>query len=248
MNSARDRMFSELEQQAGSEVVAAEVQHLRERLQNVDERSHDLESTAVRSVEGFCSLAESAGAVVLHADEPKDVPALIDEYLRAAASVVLSEDDLVTSCGLKETLRSRNDGCRVYTVTDAVLQLAAEDWKHVYASADIGITAAVAGVAESGAVVIASSENESRSVSLLPHTHVVLLRERDIVPSLVTSATILRHLITERGASAVTLIDGPSKTADIEKVLVTGVHGPRTFIIVLIGDGSDAASAMNAPL
>ncbi len=248
MNSARERIIAALEQQAKSEVVAAEVQQLRNRLQRADAHAQGGSSAGEEIVARFRARAQTAGAVVMQAHTPADVPGLLDEYLRAATSVILGEDALVRASGLGETLRGRGDACQVRSVTDADLQRETDDWKHRYASADLGITGAVGGIAESGAVVITSSEYESRSVSLLPHTHVVLLRASDIVPSLPAAATLLRSLIMERGASAVTLIDGPSKTADIEKVLVTGVHGPRTFVIVLITDARDDASTGTRPL
>jgi len=242
MNSARDRVFAALEQHARSEVAAAEVQQLRARLRHAEEQPRIGEHGVANHVELFRERAETAGAVVIRADTPADVPALLETYLRSAAAIVLSEDGLIRASNLDQLLRGSGDDSRVRFVTDADLQRETDDWKHAYASADVGITAGVAGIAESGAVVIAASENESRSVSLLPHTHVVLLRERDIVPSLQAAATVLRRLVQERGSSAVTLVDGPSKTADIENVLVTGVHGPRAFVVVLIGDARDAAS------
>ena len=247
MNSARDRVFAALGQHARSDVAAAEVQELRARLKRADEQSRMDPQAEDDLVALFRDRAETAGAVVIRADTPGDVPVLLETYLRSAAAIVLSEDGLIRASNLEQLLRGSGDDSRVRFMTDADLQRETDDWKHAYASADLGITAGVAGIAESGAVVIAASENESRSVSLLPHTHVVLLREHDIVPSLPAAATVLRRLVQDGGSSAVTLVDGPSKTADIEKVLVTGVHGPRAFVIVLIGDARDTASPGTRP-
>lgn len=247
MNSARDRVFAALEQHAHSEVDAADVQQLRARLQRADEQAQTVERTEEDRVARFRERAETAGAVVMRADTPADVAVLLETYLQSAAAIIVSDDDIVRSSGLEQALRGSSGGVQLRRVTDADLRRETDDWKHAYASADLGITAGIAGIAESGAVVIAASENESRSVSLLPHTHVVLLRERDIVPSLPAAATVLRRLVQDGGSSAVTLVDGPSKTADIEKVLVTGVHGPRAFVIVLIGDARDAASPGTRP-
>jgi L-lactate dehydrogenase complex protein LldG len=66
--------------------------------------------------------------------------------------------------------------------------------------------------------------------------HVVLLSTNNILGSLVQAASLLRAHASSAGSSAVTLVGGPSKTADIEKVLVTGVHGPRAFTIVVVDD------------
>ncbi len=92
-----------------------------------------------------------------------------------------------------------------------------------WAAIDVAITDADAAVAETGSVLWVSGPGRPRVATLLPRVHLVLVDGAKICADLLDLAAVL-----ERGRSAghQTLITGPSKTADIEGVLVTGVHGP----------------------
>jgi L-lactate dehydrogenase complex protein LldG len=92
-----------------------------------------------------------------------------------------------------------------------------------------GVSRAVFGVAATGSVVLASSPDEPRSRHLLPEVHVSLLRADAIVPDLAMLFTALAG----RLPSALAIVTGPSRSADIEQRLVVGVHGPREVHVVL---------------
>jgi L-lactate dehydrogenase complex protein LldF len=89
-------------------------------------------------------------------------------------------------------------------------------------SARAGITGAIAGVAETGTLVIPSGVGRPLTASLLPEVHIAVMRQEDICQTL-SQAFNLRQV---REASAVALVTGPSRTADIEMALTIGVHGP----------------------
>jgi L-lactate utilization protein LutC len=96
---------------------------------------------------------------------------------------------------------------------------------------DAGLTDAFAAVAETGSIVIKPSATHGRAISLVPNYHLVVLEPRNFVPDLVD---LFQMLATDREASGHVLITGPSKTADIEMNLVTGVHGPgRVDVFIL---------------
>lgn len=99
---------------------------------------------------------------------------------------------------------------------------------------DAGITLLPAAIAESGSLVVLSSATTGRAASLVPPIHIAVVRERDILPDLVD----LWPWFAQRGlpacGSSFTLITGPSKTADIEGILITGVHGPREVHIYVV--------------
>jgi L-lactate dehydrogenase complex protein LldG len=98
--------------------------------------------------------------------------------------------------------------------------------------ADAAVTGVEAALAESGTLVLYALPGRERGLSLLPPVHVAVVRARDIVPDLLDAARELRGL--PQLPSAVTLITGPSKTADIEGVLVTGVHGPGRLHVIVV--------------
>ncbi len=100
---------------------------------------------------------------------------------------------------------------------------------------DASITLASAGIAETGSIVCESGPRRPRGASLIPRVHIALLRCGDLQPDLwdLLATRDARDLPTN-----VNIITGPSKTADIEGVLITGVHGPAALEIVLMSDGS----------
>ena len=110
----------------------------------------------------------------------------------------------------------------------------------LYQEIECGITMAKAAVASTGSVVVTGSDQESRLTSLVPPNHLVLLSESHIVEDLLDLTISLEDL-----PSCMTLVTGPSKTADIEGVLITGVHGPGRVQIVLF-HGESATPSENS--
>ena len=96
-----------------------------------------------------------------------------------------------------------------------------------------GVSRASYGLADTGSVVLAASPDEPRSRHLLPEVHVTLLHEDRILPGL---AELFAALGTEL-PSALAIVTGPSRSADIEQRLVVGVHGPREVHVVLLPPG-----------
>ncbi len=104
------------------------------------------------------------------------------------------------------------------------------------ARADVGITGADFALADTGTLVLLSAPGKSRSASLLPPVHLALLPASRILPDLPSLLALLPRRpadALERG-SAVTLVTGTSKTADIELTLVRGVHGPREVHVIVL--------------
>lgn len=95
----------------------------------------------------------------------------------------------------------------------------------------VGVSDALAAVAETGSLVVIASATMPRALCLVPDRHLVVLRASLIVPDLLDLFGSLRE-----PPAALTLISGPSKTADIEGILITGVHGPREVRVILRTD------------
>ena len=99
----------------------------------------------------------------------------------------------------------------------------------------VGITATYCAVAETGTLMTLSGAQTPPSVSLLPETHIAVLRKSRVVRSMEDAWQKLRD---EQQAMprAVSFISGPSRTADIEQTVTLGAHGPYRVHIVLVGD------------
>lgn len=147
-----------------------------------------------------------------------------------AQSAVVVESPLQKAAGVTEALRAR--GVTVYTEPD---QIAAHADR-----ADIGISGVEFGIAETGSVFQDGYDIATRLVTILPPLHVVFLPSAHIVPGIEEAFEIISPGF-ERGYCG--FITGPSRTADIERVLTIGVHGPSRFVIIAVDEelkGGDA--------
>lgn len=91
-----------------------------------------------------------------------------------------------------------------------------------------GITRAAAAVAETGSLVLNENQSSSRIGALAPWVHVAVLEAGQIVPDMPSA-------IAGFGADRATLfVTGPSKTADVEGILIKGVHGPGVQVCCLV--------------
>jgi len=102
------------------------------------------------------------------------------------------------------------------------------------ADADLGITGCDALVAATGSIVLTARSGGGRALSVLPPAHLVIARREQLVPHLADAFSVLRARHAPAWPTLMTVITGPSRTADIEKVLVLGAHGPRELFLILV--------------
>jgi len=100
--------------------------------------------------------------------------------------------------------------------------------------ADVGITTVTHAVAATGSLVVTASPGRPRGVSLLPTTHIALVRSEQIVPTLDSVLSAPASRTRPRLPSALHVITGPSRTSDIENDLTIGVHGPASVVVILL--------------
>ena len=169
----------------------------------------------------FCQWAETLNATVARVG-PAEVPGEVSAYLvrnNLPANVAMAPSPLLegydwASQKMLSIRRGRGEG-----------------------SDQVSVTGAFAGIAETGTVVMASGPDHPVSLNLLPDTHVVVLRESDVVGGY---EDVWGRLRARYGKNlmprTVNTITGPSRTGDIEQAMELGAHGPRRMHILVVRD------------
>ena len=177
------------------------------------------EGDRVDLIRRFCDMAEFAGAEVRRVADRAAAPPAVAAYVSERGlgdHLVLSAEEAVTTLpwSLSPRLLLRTGAVRP------------DD--------RVSVTGAVAGVAETGTLLVSSGSTTPNALHFLPEVHMALVRAEDIVGG-------YEEALARLGPPALlprvaTFITGPSRTADIEKTPQIGVHGPRQLFIVVIDD------------
>ena len=99
---------------------------------------------------------------------------------------------------------------------------------------EVGITDCECLVANTGTVVMSSSDRSGRAFSVYTPVHIVIATERQLVYDLEDGIALMMDRYAGRLPSGIFFVSGPSRTGDIEKTLVLGVHGPVEIYVLLI--------------
>ncbi len=166
---------------------------------------------------------------VTRADEAINIILAIvnDTGVKTVASVSCP---LIEASGIVDALKG--NGVAVYTEQARIAE-------HI-GVADIGMSGVAFGIAECGSVCQDALAVETRLVSSLPPLHIAFMKSRNIVPGIEEALEIISGFFT---AGYVSWITGPSRTADIERVLTIGVHGPARLVIIAVDEGPDEGAA-----
>jgi len=163
----------------------------------------------------------------------------LEEILRVilleakAESVVLSRNPLLKELDLEALLRDWKKGVTVWPAPEYEAAPVAETSHRPFGKASfaaaVGITGVEFALAETGSLVVTSWTEGAQLASLAPPVHIALYRPRQLVATLDEVLERLRAAYPSREAvwgRSVVFITGPSRTADIEQILIRGVHGP----------------------
>ena len=99
---------------------------------------------------------------------------------------------------------------------------------------DVGITECDALIAQTGSVLVTSRSAGGRALSVLPPHHVVLACREQMLADLPAAFELVKSKYAPDYPSFISLITGPSRTGDIERILVLGAHGPKKLTILCL--------------
>lgn len=170
-------------------------------------------------VDLFRSLAESVSATTDRVRVLNDVPQAISQYLsdqNLPSQIKSSHDPLLGAIDW-----SRQP---MIDVTKGIGDI----------SDDVGLAVAIAGIAETGTLVLKSGPDMSTTLNFLPETHIVLLPLDRLVGEYEITWLNLRQ--SGDMPRTVNWITGPSRTGDIEQTMQLGIHGPRRLHIILVDE------------
>ena len=168
----------------------------------------------------FVSMAESLAATVERVDSPDTVPDAVAGYLAglnlpSAVKMAPDPDLQAIPWDKRPTLEVTTGRAEDPDLTS--------------------VTAADAGIAETGTLMLASSETSPTTLHFLPDNHIVVLRAGQVVGAYEDGWDLLR---ANGGIPrTVNFVSGPSRTGDIEQKIQLGAHGPRRLHIILVEDG-----------
>ena len=103
-----------------------------------------------------------------------------------------------------------------------------------FLKADVGITLCECLIARTGSIMVSSKQTGGRRLTIYPHVHVVVAYTSQIVPDIGDGLKLVQDRYGELFPSLLSMVTGPSRTADIEKTLVLGAHGPRELVLFLV--------------
>jgi len=167
-------------------------------------------------VESFVSNASKSGAQSIVVDEAHGLQAALQKILDAENGIF----------------------CPELTALERSIVIPAPRKTTDVSSASAAVEEVAYGIAETGSIVCIASARKKLQTSLLPDHHIALLQAGSIYETFLDLVKILHEL-----PENITLITGPSRTADIEKTLVLGMHGPRRVTVVVICNGDEIPTA-----
>jgi L-lactate dehydrogenase complex protein LldG len=105
-----------------------------------------------------------------------------------------------------------------------------------FTSMKAGLTRCEFLIARTGSVMVSSAQDSGRRMNVFPETHLVYSRASQLVPELKHALKAMKEKYGKDLPSMINIITGPSRTADIEKTLVMGAHGPKDLYVFMIDD------------
>ena len=171
-------------------------------------------------MENFINAARNVGADVQSLANLEELVSYVND--RIDGSLMLPPCPSLVRSGVSAKLKA------------AGLDVLEQDFRSRGAAAAAGLTGANFGIAATGTIVLESTDEAVRLATTLPEKHFVALDPRKILPTADEAVPLLNDFHKQLPQAYLAYITGPSRTADIERVLTIGVHGPAELHILLL--------------
>lgn len=162
-----------------------------------------------------------------------------EEFTAIAGQFAFCEDEVQFIETLLELAEKRN--WRKIYCWEPALQEVLSRYEYPYfetdkdfTQAEVGLTLCEALVARNGSIMVSSKQLAGRRLNIYPEVHIVLAYTSQLVPDLKDGFALIKNKYNGIIPSMISNITGPSRTADIEKTLVLGAHGPKELFVFLL--------------
>ena len=184
---------------------------------------------------------EALGGVLLESDSPAELRAIFQRILEEnlASSITWENKEVLdrTGCDYPEAFQFSSEDFFTSslhengTVESRLTLTNYQRSREEMANIEISVSEALAGIAETGSIIESTGVGGSRIMPIIAPVHVVLLPAEKLLP---TQLDFFSSFTPGEGGSAQIIMSGASRTADIEKTLIVGVHGPKKLYVVLV--------------
>ncbi|MEI8086893.1 MAG: lactate utilization protein [Paludibacter sp.] len=207
---------------------------------NNSSRQHILEQIAAASKRrlAFVDTSDVSTEEIYKAIEPDVVTCFKNELEAISGQIVLCDNSEDLYVKLQSLLNERsftNLFCRDTSISNIL-----ESKKIPYCNNEtefenmqVGITECEFLIARTGSVIVSSASQSGRQMNVFPPIHIVIANESQLVDYPDDALVSIQKKYQNNLPSLISTITGPSRTADIEKTLVLGAHGPKEFIVFL---------------
>ena len=185
-----------------------------------------VEDDVQRLLDEFREKAEPLGVTVLRVATGEAAAQAIADWSHS-----LEADCVIVASGVTQRMPGIGSA-----LTSAGLRVRASASPEETRDAPLGLSMGQLAVAETGSVLLSEPSPEDRAVSMLTLAHATICPTAALVASLDSAAPLIRQLSLAQGGGFLTLVTGPSRTADIERVLTVGVQGPGKVTTIFVDE------------
>jgi L-lactate dehydrogenase complex protein LldG len=171
-------------------------------------------------------------------DEMKEI-VFAEEFTNVGGQFVFCEDEIQFIDSLLNLAENRK-WHKIYCWEPALQEvLARYDYPYFetdkdFEDAEVGFTLCESLIARNGSILLSNAGMAGRRLSIYPPVHIVLAYTSQLVTDLKDAFKLIKNKYGSQLPSMITNVTGPSRTADIEKTLVMGAHGPKELFVFLL--------------
>jgi L-lactate dehydrogenase complex protein LldG len=170
--------------------------------------------------------------------QPDAISCFKSELEAINGQCILCENENDITLKLKDFLDSKGLStvfCRDSVIANMLTKVKISHTNKIedFETMQVGITACEFLVARTGTVLVSSASESGRQMNVFPPIHLVIAHTTQLLDYLTDALNALQKKYGKDLPSTISTITGPSRTADIEKTLVLGAHGPKEFVVFL---------------